>query len=160
MRVYSISNVQYTGADHASGIFTNGSSTNLGFESGIFLTSGAGYVIPGPNQSATAGANNGMPGDSLLTSITTGTTYDASILEFDIIPDSDTLKIKYVFGGEDYNEWVGGAFNDVLGIFVSGLNPMGGVYDNTNIAIVPGTLNTPTNVSSINNGYVTARSYS
>ena len=24
------SNVQYTGADHASGIFTNGSSTNLG----------------------------------------------------------------------------------------------------------------------------------
>ena len=63
------SNVQYTGADHASGIFTNGSSTNLGLESGIFLTSGAGYIIPGPNQSATAGANNGMPGDSLLTSI-------------------------------------------------------------------------------------------
>ena len=29
------SNVQYTGANTASGIFTNGSSTNLGMESGI-----------------------------------------------------------------------------------------------------------------------------
>ena len=44
------SNVQYTGAEQASGIFTNGSTTNLGIESGIFLTSGAGNIIPGPNQ--------------------------------------------------------------------------------------------------------------
>jgi hypothetical protein len=145
--------VQYTGANQASGIFTNGSSTNLGMESGIFLTSGAGFIIPGPNMSSNAGVNNGMPGDLLLTSITTGATYDASILEFDLIPDSDTLKIKYVFGGEDYSEWVGGAFNDVLGIFVSGLNPMGGQYSNKNIAIVPGTTNTSIKINSVNNGY-------
>lgn len=82
-------NVQYTGDDTASGIFTNGATTNLGMESGIFLTSGTGYVIPGPNNLSSAGANNGLPGDSLLNSITYQTTVDASILEFDIIPDSD-----------------------------------------------------------------------
>jgi hypothetical protein len=147
------SNVQYTGAYQASGIFTNGLSTNLGMESGIILTSGAVWVIPGPNYSSSAGVNNGMPGDQLLTSLTTDYTYDASILEFDIIPDSDPLKIKCVFGGEEYNEWVGNSYNDVLGIFVSGLNPTGGIYDNVNIAIVPGTENTPINVNSINNGY-------
>ncbi len=41
------SNVTYTGANAARGIFSNGGSTNLGINSGIFLTSGAGYVIPG-----------------------------------------------------------------------------------------------------------------
>ncbi|OQX76033.1 MAG: hypothetical protein B6D61_09370, partial [Bacteroidetes bacterium 4484_249] len=43
------SNVTFQGADASRGIFTNGGSTNLGIESGIFLTSGAGYIIPGPN---------------------------------------------------------------------------------------------------------------
>jgi hypothetical protein len=150
---YQFSNVQYTGAIQASGIFTNGSTTNLGFESGVFLTSGSGLVIPGPNQSSAAGASNLMPGDSLLTSITTGTTYDAAILEFDILSESDTLKINYVFGGEDYNEWVGSSFNDVMGVFVSGLNPMGGEYIHENIAIVPGTTGTSVNINGINNGY-------
>jgi hypothetical protein len=147
------SNVQYTGADSASGIFSNGSSTNFGMESGIFLTNGAGILIPGPNSSFNSGTYNILPGDPLLDSITTYPTYDASILEFDIIPNTDTIKFKYVFGSEDYNEWVGGAFNDVFGFFVSGLNPMGEVYENKNIAIIPGTVNTSVNINNVNNGY-------
>lgn len=145
-------NVTFTGANASRGIFNNGQSTNLGIASGIFLTSGAGYVIPGPNTSTSAGANNGTPGDPTLNTITTSTTYDAAVLQFDFIPESDTLRFKYVFGSEEYNEWVGSSFNDVFGYFVSGPNPMGGQYSNKNIALVPGT-NTSVKINSINNGY-------
>ena len=53
-------------------IFTNGSSTNLGIESGILLTSGSGNLVPGPNNDSFArGCKLLLQGDSLLTSITT-----------------------------------------------------------------------------------------
>jgi hypothetical protein len=145
------SNVSYIGADTARGIFTNGSSTNLGFESGIFLTSGAGYVIPGPNSSASAGANNGVTypcnppwGPDC---------FDPAILDFDFIPDSDTLWIKYVFGSEEYNEWVGASLTDIFFLNISGPNPSGGQYANKNIAIVPGTPNIGVKINTVNNGY-------
>jgi gliding motility-associated-like protein len=146
-------NVTFTGANGSRGVFNNGQTTNLGIASGIFLTSGAGYVIPGPNTSCSAGANNGTPGDPTLNTITTSTTYDAAVLQFDFIPESDTLRFKYVFGSEEYNEWVGSSFNDVFGFFVSGPNPMGGQYSNKNIAIIPGTTNTSVKINSVNNGY-------
>ena len=61
---------------------------------------------------------------------------------------------RYVFGSEEYNEWVGWfSFNDVFGFFITGPNPMGGQYLNKNIAIVPGTENIPINILNINNGF-------
>ncbi|MBN2173375.1 MAG: gliding motility-associated C-terminal domain-containing protein [Bacteroidales bacterium] len=152
------SNVQYQGADGARGIFSNGGSTNLGIESGIFLTSGAGYIIPGPNSSCFAGANNGMPGDPTLSSLSSGTTYDAAVLEFDFIPESDTLRFKYVFGSEEYHEWVETPFNDVFGYFVSGPNPDGGSYNDVNVALIPGTT-IPIAINNVHNGNVPCGQY-
>lgn len=147
------SNVTFQGADASRGIFTNGETTNLGLESGIFLTSGAGYIIPGPNLSSSAGVNNGLGGHPSLNALTTSTTYDAAVLEFDFIPESDTLRFKYVFGSEEYNEWVGSSFNDVFGYFVTGPDPAGGYYNDKNIAIIPSTTNTSVTINNVNNGY-------
>ena len=146
-------NVSFTGAAVSRGIFGNAESTNLGINNGIFLTSGSGDIIPGPNDSSTAGVINGTPGDATLNSITTGTTYDAAVLEFDFIPKVDTLFVRYVFGSEEYSEDVGSSYNDVFGLFVTGPNPAGGQYSNKNIALVPATTNTAVKVNSINNGY-------
>jgi len=129
-------NVTFQGANVSRGIFTNGQTTNLGLETGIFLTSGAGSIIPGPNNSSNAGVNNGTPGNPVLNSITTSTTYDASVLEFDIIPASDTIRFTYVYGTEE-DEWVGSSYNDVFGFFVTGPNPAGGMYTNHNIGFIP-----------------------
>ncbi|MBM3435154.1 MAG: hypothetical protein FJY07_02925, partial [Bacteroidetes bacterium] len=144
------SNVTFLGADSARGIFSNGQTTNLGFDNGIFLTTGAGYIIPGPNQSASAGVDNGIiyPWPPPW-----GQSYDPAILDFDFIPDSDTLRLKYVFGSEEYNEWVGASYNDVFFMLISGPNPNGGQYNEKNIAIVPGTTNTSVKINSVNNGY-------
>jgi hypothetical protein len=146
------SNVTFTGANISSGIFNNGQTTDLGFESGVFLTSGAGYIIPGPNNLTLGGTNNGTPGDPNLNAISTYPTYDAAILEFDFIVETDTLFIKYVFGSEEYNEYVGTLINDLCGCFITGPNPMGGQYANKNIAIVPGTTNTSITINNVNNG--------
>ncbi len=66
-----------------------------------------------------------LAGNATLNGITTTTTYDASMLEFDFIPESDTLHFKYVFGSEEYSDYVNSQFNDVFGYFVSGPNPLG-----------------------------------
>jgi hypothetical protein len=93
-----------------------------------------------------------MPGHPILNIISNGTTYDAAVLEFDFSPQKDTLRFSYVFGSEEYNEWVGANFNDVYGCFVTGPDPQGGTYNNKNIALVPST-NISVKVNSINNGY-------
>ncbi|MCB0805512.1 MAG: T9SS type A sorting domain-containing protein [Bacteroidales bacterium] len=142
--------VTYQGADIARGVFSNGGTTNIGIDAGIFLTSGSGYLIPGPNSSTSSSMANGMPGHPTLTMICAAPyTYDASILAFDFIPLNDTVKCNFVFGSEEYPEWVNAAFNDVFGFFISGPMPGGGVYAEKNIALVPGT-DIPITINNVN----------
>lgn len=143
-------NVTFQGADVARGVFTNGDFTNLGIASGIFFTTGDGNDIPGPNTSASISTNNGMSGHAALEAITTSTTYDAAVLEFDVQVESDSLQIRWIFASEDYSENVGWVnFVDVCGIFITGPKPEGGFYADHNIAVVPGTDSIVT-VNSIN----------
>jgi hypothetical protein len=50
---------------------------------------------------------------------------------------------------EEYPEYVNSSFNDVFGFFITGLNPAGGLYANTNVALVPGT-SMPVAINNIN----------
>jgi len=131
-------NVQYQGGELSKGIFTNGYSTNLGIDGGIILCTGYASILQGPNFNTGATGVNGTPGDATLTGMAGQPTFDAAVLEFDVIPGSDTLYLKYVFGSEEYPEYVLNSYNDVFGFFVTGPNPDGGEYANKNIAIVPG----------------------
>ena len=66
------------------------------------------------------------------------------------IPTSDTISFKYVFGSEEYLELVN-SFNDAFGFFLTGTsNPAGGNYVDQNLAIVPGTANTPVTIDNVN----------
>jgi hypothetical protein len=146
------SNVLYTGADTARGIFTNGGTTNLGVDHGLALTSGTIQNIPGPDNNSGASGFNSTPGDSLLSVLVGTVTYDACVLEFDFVPASDTAWCDFVFGSEEYPEYVGSTFNDVFGFFVSGPNPDGGNYEFKNIALVPGT-DLPVAINNVNAFY-------
>jgi len=150
------SNVQYTGVSFTLGTFGNGSTTNLGMTDGIIMTTGsldtiADSSIANP-ASVFANFSNSFAGDSLLNTLIPGyITYDASVLEFDLIPAGSILEFQYVFGSEEYPEFVGSSFNDVFGFFISGANPMGGNYSNENIAIIPGT-SLPVTINNVNAG--------
>ncbi|MCU1498252.1 MAG: hypothetical protein JWM47_2205 [Acidimicrobiales bacterium] len=63
------------------------------------------------------------PGDAELDGLTGGfQTFDAAVLEFDIVPGTAELTFEYVFGSEEYNEYVGDIYNDVFGLYVNGVN--------------------------------------
>jgi hypothetical protein len=135
------SNIVYTGASSAIGSFTGGGSTNLGLSNGIILTTGSIDSLPYINDTASkfANTNNSQPGDSLLNTYCPYPSYDAAVLEFDLVPVGNMLEFHYVFGSEEYPEYVGMSFNDIFGFFISGINPLGGNYSNANIALIPST---------------------
>jgi gliding motility-associated-like protein len=150
----TVSNPVLTGNPNAFGRFVTGPTpTNLGISQGIVLATGLvnGSPALGSPASNNASTNLGMPGDPLLTSLAGATTYDAAILEFDFVPVSDTIKFQYVFASEEYPEWVGYSYNDIFAFFITGPNPAGGNYNNTNIALIPGT-NLPVTINNVNSG--------
>jgi len=148
-----VSNHSFIGDPNQIGFF-NGVNSNLGIDSGIVLSSGNVLDLIGPNSSGATstgfsvfGVNNGDP--TLDVVIAPDSTKDAAVLEFDFIPTSDTISFKYVFGSEEYLEFVN-SFNDAFGFFLTGPNPAGGNYVDQNLAIVPGTANTPVTINNIN----------
>jgi gliding motility-associated-like protein len=147
-------NISFSGSANAIGSF-NGASTNIGLNSGIVITTGTvlddGNGPHGPNNTGGAGTDNGIGGNALLDAIAGNTTYNAAVLEFDFVPQSDSINFRYVFGSEEYPEYVCADFNDVFAFFITGPNPLGGNYNNTNIANIPGTT-TPITINSVNNG--------
>jgi gliding motility-associated-like protein len=137
----------------AEGIFSVVNS-NLGLDSGIVLTNGRAATLGaavGVNGAAALLANNDnlMPGDSMLNHLAGQTTLDACSLEFDVIPQGDTIKFNYIFSSEEYQNAVCSSFNDAFAFFISG----SGVSGNENMALVPGT-QIPVTINSINDGVV------
>jgi hypothetical protein len=120
----SVSNVQYTGAPAAAGSFTGGDGI-IGFDTGIILSSGQATDVVGPNASPSTTTAFGEPGDPDLTELAGVPTNDAAILAFDFVPDADRIFFQYVFGSEEYNEYVSAPLtgvNDVFGFFINGVN--------------------------------------
>jgi hypothetical protein len=87
-------NITYTGSTNARGTFSSGTGI-IGFEDGIVLSSGNVSTVIGPNNNGGAGTNNAQPGDAQLTSLLGLTTFDAAILEFDFIPNSNVISFSY-----------------------------------------------------------------
>ncbi len=160
----TVSNVTYTGYVNGISTYTSTASTNLGFSSGVYLTTGSclandpqgtgGQDGPFGPSSNFQDLSQGKPGDADLDLLTTAPTNDASILEFDFIPQSDTVKFRYRFGSEEYNEYVNSTYNDVFGFFLSGVTV---ALPKTNIALIPGTA-VPVSINNVNNGMATGAS--
>ena len=145
------SNHSFIGDPNQIGFF-NGVNSNLAIDSGIVLSSGNILELVGPNSSGSTSTSFAGMGDPTLDLVVgpIDFTNDAAVLEFDFVPTSDVISFKYVFGSEEYLEFVT-SFNDAFGFFLSGPNPSGGNYIDQNLAIVPGTLNTPVSIFNVNN---------
>ncbi len=138
----TVLNPVLTGANVAYGTFSNGNSTNLGIDHGIILTSGN-AVLPNSNTSTSFTGANGLPGDPLLSFA--GTTYDACRFEFDVVAYDSILTFNYVFGSDEYTEFVNAGVNDAFGFFISGP----GITGQVNIALIPFTA-TPITIDDVN----------
>jgi gliding motility-associated-like protein len=146
-------NVTSYGNAMQRGFFANG-GTSIGIDSGIVLSSGSIFNIP---LSSGVGASTSIPnavgqgaGDADLLSVaqsvpsligqffSVNSTWDASVIQFDFVPLSDTVEFDYVFGSEEYLTWVNSSYNDAFGFFLSGPG-ISGPYSNNaiNVATVP-----------------------
>lgn len=137
----------------ASGTFLAGPSPNeVGFSSGILLTSGQISLAASPDNVENAGSNNSVPDandDPTLEALIPGfESFDPCVLEFDLEAIGNKVTFKYVFASEEYKEYFCQIYNDVFGFFVSGPKPGGGNYVNQNIALVPGTT-TPVSINNV-----------
>jgi gliding motility-associated-like protein len=140
-------------ADSASGSYQITDIPGFIDGTGIILTTGNVANIFGPNDTEASTTVNGFPGDPIVTQITGNTSFDACVLEFDVVPVGDTLEFNFTFASEEYDEYVGTPFNDFFGFFISGPGIPGdpGLDGLENIAVVPNT-NTPVGINSINGG--------
>lgn len=136
-----ILNASFTGSSLAIGSFTNPSNASFPLTHGIILSTGRVSNAVGPNSTSSMSVNNGQPGDSFLTTLIGHLTNDAAILEFDVVAQSgESISLDYIFGSEEYPEYVQSSVADIMGILISGQNlPYQNPYINWNIATVPGT---------------------
>jgi len=140
----TITNVQLTCPNGASGFFIC-DSCSLNMPAGVALTTGSVGMVEGPNNAGSQGIDDTAAGNSLLNTIAGAQTHDACVLEFDMQMLSDSVELQYVFGSEEYPEWVNSGYNDVFAFFISGP----GIAGQKNIAIVPGTT-IPVTIDNVN----------
>lgn len=146
-------NVTVSGAKGSYGSFAIDTNV-IGMKKGIVLSSGFIRELQGPNES---GRITGMhlfdpkkmknPDRDLRRLAPRGNAFDVVTLEFDFIPFSNTISFNYVFGSEEYGEFVGTPFNDAFGFFLSG---PGIKRTKSNLAVLPDLKRTPVTINSIN----------
>ncbi|AHM03328.1 iron-regulated protein frpC [Roseibacterium elongatum DSM 19469] len=119
----------YDGARGSSAIYSGGDSIAPGVtpgDSGVILSTGNARSFTrsngDPNRSTGTSTNtSGDNNDPLLNAAAGGaSTFDASILTIDFIPDGDTMTMQFVFASEEYPEFTGSQFNDVVAFYING----------------------------------------
>lgn len=152
-----VSNVTINCGNNSYGSFSNGTNAGLGIGTGLVLTTGVTSALNAPGTNANDDFDTDLgtsSNDPQLVSVIGNNVdiFDPCIIEFDVVPQCGVISITFVFGSDEYTNWVSQGFNDGFGFFVSGPNPAGGNYTNSNIAKLPtGTLVSIDNVNTTTN---------
>jgi gliding motility-associated-like protein len=147
----TIFNIRQIGSNPNGIGFFSGPDSVIGFDRGIILSTGNVADAAGPNSDTDTSTDlEGQINDPDLSLASTGDIFDRSGLEFDFIPLQPTVTFRYVFASEEYCEFVGAAFNDIFGFFISGPGLSGPFSDGAvNLATIPGT-NQPVSINNVN----------
>lgn len=149
----TITGLTMTCKDSAFALYSGGTGVLSTLPNGILLTTGTATNVAGPSASNFNSVSNNMPGSALGDNLANdpGGTSDGCYMTFTLTPSCSTLSINYVFASEEYPDFVG-SFNDAFGFVLTGPNPTGPAYNETNIALVPGT-SIPVTINNVNNGW-------
>jgi gliding motility-associated-like protein len=143
----SVSNVTFNGLPGSQvqeqlGRFL-GSDCVLALDSGLIMCTGNIDVALGPNDWSSAFIE--LFGDEVwdedINNVAGDWCMDNAILEFDFVPQGDSISFAYSFASEEYLEYVNAGYNDAFGFFLSGPGITGPFQnDAMNLAVVPGTM--------------------
>jgi len=131
-----------------------GANSNLGLNTGIVLSTGRIVGVTGSNQNTSLTLPPASPvnvADPDLAMIESPLRCVA-VLEFDFIPTGDSLSFRFVFGSEEYPEYVCSQYNDVFGFFLSGPGISGPFTNNAiNLGVLPNST-IPIAINTVNSG--------
>jgi len=117
----TVTSVNFTGDPTAAGLYTGGP---FYIDDGIILATGNVTNALPPNNYPDATTDFGLPGCPWCDSIIPGyPSYDAAYLEitFDLNESCSGIAFDFIFGSEEYPEYVGSSYNDVYGAYINGL---------------------------------------
>ena len=147
---FDVTNVTSIGSASGIGAFANG-LTSVGFDEGVVISSGNIGTVSGPNNSESAGSGTGGGSDPDLQQLNSQSIFDATGIEFDFSPTLSTIDFRFVFGSEEYCEFVNANVNDVFGFFISGPGITGPFSNGSdNLALIPMTT-IPISIDDVNN---------
>lgn len=138
----------------------NAQNSNIGLSHGIILATGGVTIAESPNDLPTAyvvvpeSEEYNIEPD-LAQIMAPAALNDVAVIEFDFTAQGDTLRFKYVFASEEYNEHTCSPYNDAFGFFISGPGiPENPNYEHNaqNVALVPGK-DVPVAINTVNQGY-------
>lgn len=154
----SVSNITFNG--QAGNILSpqaakyTGPSAFVGFNEGVVLKTGHAFEIQDPTFLAPFFnfPNPDITSDADLEVLSGQNINNAAILEFDFVPNGDSLVFRYVFASTEYPGYTCSNYNDVFGFFISGPGITGSFQNNAvNLALIPGT-NIPVAINTVNSG--------
>ena len=139
--------------------YFDASHSNIGLSRGIILATGGVSVAKSPNdfpsKHVPVPAHEKYSHEPDLAQIMSPASLrDVAVVEFDFLAEGDTLRFKYVFASEEYNEHTCSPYNDAFGFFISGPGIVGNPnYANhaKNVALIPGT-QVPVAINTVNRG--------
>ena len=137
----TVNSASYSGDNLSSGIYTGADTTTPGVapaDSGVILSTGYARDFTNSDGSTntnvrtntstnTTGANN----DADFNALAGAPTRDASFMEIDFTPDGDLLTIDFVLSSEEYPEFINSQYNDVVGVWVNGVEAQVSIGDGT-----------------------------
>lgn len=149
----SISNFSVSGGNFASGELSygyfNANGSSFPFQEGIILSTGRINAAVGPNSNFSDDGNGiGWTGDNDLNSaLGLSNTFNATVLEFDFVPNANNISFEYIFSSEQYllNPSSGQCnFTDGFAFLLK--EASASTYQN--LALIPGT-STPVRVNTV-----------
>ncbi|MEM6593248.1 MAG: Hint domain-containing protein [Pseudomonadota bacterium] len=124
----TVEDATYSGWNQSSAIYSNGDALSdfaTPADTGVILSTGRASDFTNASGQANQRTNTttntpGADNDALFNAAAGTSTFDASILTVDFIPDTDKLSIQFTYSSEEYPEFVNSIFNDLVGVWVNG----------------------------------------
>src|SRR5690606_8128440 len=93
--------------------YFDGTNSNIGLANGIVLATGKAELVEGPNNYSGLTVPPANPRNTPDPDLAyfVGLQHCVAVLEFDFVPVGDSLNFRFVFGSEEYPEYVCSQFN-------------------------------------------------
>ena len=148
---------QFPSLNRSWGYFEKGNS-DFPFERGVILTSGFALNAEGPDDGTQSDGDTSWTGDADATYLATTGTNNATVFEFDFVPQGNEISFNYIFASEEYPTYACSNYNDVFAFIISGPNITNDPgLNGKNIALLPN--GDPVTINNVNGSHTNPGSY-